>query len=170
MTIAAVSQRRLGNQGLVASAQGLGCMGMTYSYTNTAGWGGDLESIQTIHRALELGVNFLDTSDIYGPFTNEKLVGKRFAEYRNKRLMNSAHANDQQIARNSMLKPQRTTSNSPYVYTATIRGSMPAVFAEHVMVASTNGNSSISCTPPCLSIPLQVCHGCHSLNYHSRLS
>lgn len=76
MTIAAVSQRRLGDQGLIVSAQGLGCMGMTYSYTNNAGWGGEQESIQTIHRALELGVNFLDTSDIYGPFTNEELVGK----------------------------------------------------------------------------------------------
>eukprot|EP00878_Enallax_costatus_P019555 GHUV01020631.1.p2 GENE.GHUV01020631.1~~GHUV01020631.1.p2 ORF type:complete len:103 (-),score=6.53 GHUV01020631.1:1744-2052(-) len=76
MTIAAVPLRRLGSQGLVASAQGLGCMGMTYSYTNTAGWGGDAESIDTVHRALELGVNFLDTSDIYGPFTNEELVGE----------------------------------------------------------------------------------------------
>lgn len=76
MTIAAVPQRRLGSQGLVASIQGLGCMGMTYSYTNTAGWGGNTESIETIHRALELGVNLLDTSDIYGPFTNEELVGE----------------------------------------------------------------------------------------------
>jgi aryl-alcohol dehydrogenase-like predicted oxidoreductase len=76
MTIAAVPARPLGSQGLVVSAQGLGCMGMTYSYTNTAGWGGDQESIATIHRALELGVTMLDTSDIYGPFTNEELVGE----------------------------------------------------------------------------------------------
>jgi aryl-alcohol dehydrogenase-like predicted oxidoreductase len=48
---------------------------MTYSYTTTAGWGGEEESINTIHRALELGVNLLDTSDIYGPFTNEVLLG-----------------------------------------------------------------------------------------------
>lgn len=80
MTIAAVPARPLGSQGLVVSAQGLGCMGMTYSYTNTAGWGGDEESIATIHRALELGVTMLDTSDIYGPFTNEELVGERAAE------------------------------------------------------------------------------------------
>jgi aryl-alcohol dehydrogenase-like predicted oxidoreductase len=80
MTIPAVPARPLGSQGLVVSAQGLGCMGMTYSYTNKAGWGGDEESIATIHRALELGVTMLDTSDIYGPFTNEELVGKCAAE------------------------------------------------------------------------------------------
>ncbi|KAF8068168.1 aldo-keto reductase 2 [Scenedesmus sp. PABB004] len=79
MTIAAVPARPLGSQGLVASAQGLGCMGMTYSYTTKAGWGGDEESVATIHRALDLGVTMLDTSDIYGPFTNEELVGKAIA-------------------------------------------------------------------------------------------
>ncbi|WIA31220.1 hypothetical protein OEZ86_001218 [Tetradesmus obliquus] len=84
MTIAAVPARPLGSQGLVVSAQGLGCMGMTYSYTNTAGWGGDEESIATIHRALELGVTMLDTSDIYGPFTNEELVGKAIQGCREK--------------------------------------------------------------------------------------
>eukprot|EP00878_Enallax_costatus_P012635 GHUV01013198.1.p1 GENE.GHUV01013198.1~~GHUV01013198.1.p1 ORF type:complete len:201 (+),score=55.54 GHUV01013198.1:256-858(+) len=62
-------------------------MGMTYSYTNTAGWGGDAESIDTVHRALELGVNFLDTSDIYGPFTNEELVGKAIKGNRSKYIV-----------------------------------------------------------------------------------
>jgi aryl-alcohol dehydrogenase-like predicted oxidoreductase len=76
MTIGAVPARPLGSQGLVVSAQGLGCMGMTYSYTTKAGWGGEVESIATIERALELGITMLDTSDIYGPFTNEELVGE----------------------------------------------------------------------------------------------
>jgi aryl-alcohol dehydrogenase-like predicted oxidoreductase len=64
--------RKLGTQGLEVSMQGLGCMGMSEFY----GEGDDQESTATIHRALELGVNFLDTADMYGPFTNEILVGR----------------------------------------------------------------------------------------------
>jgi aryl-alcohol dehydrogenase-like predicted oxidoreductase len=65
-----VKQRRLAN--LPASAIGLGCMGMSEFY----GSSNDAQSLDTIHRALDLGVNFLDTADMYGPFTNEQLVGK----------------------------------------------------------------------------------------------
>jgi aryl-alcohol dehydrogenase-like predicted oxidoreductase len=68
----------LGSQGLTVSRQGLGCMGMSDFY----GPRDDTESIATIHRALDLGVTFLDTSDMYGPHTNERLVGAAIADRR----------------------------------------------------------------------------------------
>src|SRR3989442_3397052 len=67
-----MDQRHLGSQGLVVSAMGLGCMGMSEFY----GGHDDAESIATIHRASDLGITLLDTSDSYGPKTNEQLVGR----------------------------------------------------------------------------------------------
>lgn len=71
--------RSLGTQGLKTSQLGLGCMGMSEFY----GAGDDAESIKVIHRAIELGVTFLDTADAYGPHTNEVLVGKALKGKRN---------------------------------------------------------------------------------------
>jgi aryl-alcohol dehydrogenase-like predicted oxidoreductase len=67
-----MEQRKLGGQGLTVSAIGLGCMGMSEFY----GPADEAESLATIHRALELGITFLDTADMYGPFKNEVLVGR----------------------------------------------------------------------------------------------
>src|SRR6266550_7545283 len=70
-----MQQRTLGTQGLTVSALGLGCMGMSEFY----GESDEAESIATIERALDLGVNFLDTSDLYGRGANEQLVGRAIA-------------------------------------------------------------------------------------------
>jgi aryl-alcohol dehydrogenase-like predicted oxidoreductase len=70
-----MEQRQLGTSGLTVSALGLGCMGMTYAYGTTDAD----ESIATIRRAIELGVTFLDTAELYGPHTNEELLGRALA-------------------------------------------------------------------------------------------
>ena len=67
-----LQRRKLGSQGLEVSTIGLGCMGMSQSY----GPADETESIATLHRAIELGCNFLDTAEVYGPLTNEALLGK----------------------------------------------------------------------------------------------
>jgi aryl-alcohol dehydrogenase-like predicted oxidoreductase len=75
---AADASRALGTNGLRVSPLGLGCMGMSEYY----GPSDEAESLRTIHRALELGVSFLDTADMYGPFTNERLVGRAIRDRR----------------------------------------------------------------------------------------
>src|SRR5436853_366557 len=84
-----MDKRNLGNQGLVVSEQGLGCMGMSEFY----GRSDEGEAIATIQRALELGIDFLDTADMYGPFTNERLVGRAIADRRDEVVLATKFGN-----------------------------------------------------------------------------
>jgi aryl-alcohol dehydrogenase-like predicted oxidoreductase len=85
-----MEQRRLGADGPQVSAEGLGCMGMSQSY----GPADEAESIATIHRALDLGVTFLDTADMYGPFTNERLVGRALSDRRDEVVLATKFGNE----------------------------------------------------------------------------
>jgi aryl-alcohol dehydrogenase-like predicted oxidoreductase len=82
--------RKLGRQGLVVSELGLGCMGMSEFY----GRGDDEQSVATIHRAIDLGVTFLDTADMYGPFTNERLLGRALKGRRDKVILATKFGNE----------------------------------------------------------------------------
>ena len=85
-----MQKRTLGSEGLEVSAQGLGCMGMSEFY----GTADEDEAVATIHRALELGISFLDTADMYGPFTNEKLVGRAIAGRRDEVVLATKFGNE----------------------------------------------------------------------------
>ena len=84
-----MEKRKIGEQGLVVSELGLGCMGMSEFY----GERDDAESIATIHRALELGIDFVDTADMYGPFTNEELVGRAIRDRRDRVVLATKFGN-----------------------------------------------------------------------------
>src|ERR1041385_2118271 len=76
-----IQKRKLGNSNLEVSAIGLGCMGMSFSYGPPKD---KKEMIDLLHAAVERGITFFDTAEVYGPFTNEELVGEALAPYRGK--------------------------------------------------------------------------------------
>jgi aryl-alcohol dehydrogenase-like predicted oxidoreductase len=106
-----MEQRTVGKNGPKVGALGLGCMGMSEFY----GAGDEAESVRTIHRALELGVNMLDTADMYGPFTNEQLVGKAIRDRRDRVFLATKFG----IVRDAVDPSKRTISgNADYVRSA----------------------------------------------------
>jgi aryl-alcohol dehydrogenase-like predicted oxidoreductase len=118
-----MEKRRLGLQGLEVSALGLGCMGMSEFY----GTGDDKESMATIHRALELGINFLDTADMYGPFKNEELVGKVIAGKRDKIILATKFG----IQRSKDPAERRVNGRPEYVHSA-CNASLKRLGVDHI--------------------------------------
>lgn len=114
----------LGNQGLVVSRQGLGCMGMSDFY----GSPDDAESTATIHRALELGVTFFDTSDMYGPHTNEVLVGRALAGRRDQAVIATKFG----IVRSPEDPSRRSVNGRPEYVRQACDGSLSRLGVDHI--------------------------------------
>jgi aryl-alcohol dehydrogenase-like predicted oxidoreductase len=114
----------LGTQGLQVSRQGLGCMGMSDFYGPTD----DAESTATIHRALELGVTFFDTSDMYGPHTNEVLVGKALAGRRDEAVIATKFG----IVRDPDDPSKRSVNGRPDYVRQAVDGSLARLGVDHI--------------------------------------
>jgi len=119
-----MEKRKLGGQGLEVSAEGLGCMGMSEFY----GEGDEGESLATIERALELGVNFLDTADMYGPFTNEELVGRAIRGRRGEVVVATKFG----IVRDAANPGVRSISGRPEYVRKACEGSLKRLEVEHI--------------------------------------
>jgi aryl-alcohol dehydrogenase-like predicted oxidoreductase len=118
-----------GNSGLVLSALGLGCMGMSWVYAESER--DDAESVRVIHRALDLGVTFIDTADLYGPFTNEELVGRALAGRRDEVVL----ATKVGLVPDMTLYPTKvkvTPNGRPDHIRASIDGSLRRLGTDHV--------------------------------------
>ncbi|MEX0873511.1 MAG: aldo/keto reductase [Actinomycetota bacterium] len=119
-----MSKRPLGREGLVVSAQGLGCMGMSEFY----GAADEDESIATIHRALDLGVTFLDTADVYGPHKNEELVGRAIRDRRDEVVLATKFG----IVRDSDNFARRSVNGKPDYVRSACDASLQRLGLDHI--------------------------------------
>jgi aryl-alcohol dehydrogenase-like predicted oxidoreductase len=119
-----MKKRNLGTQGLVVSQLGLGCMGMSEFY----GPGNDAESVATIHRALDLGINLLDTADVYGPYTNEELVGRAIKGRRNEVVLATKFG----IIRDPGDTSRRGVSGRPEYVRSAVENSLRRLGVDHI--------------------------------------
>jgi aryl-alcohol dehydrogenase-like predicted oxidoreductase len=110
---------------LEVSRIGLGAMGMSFGYTGAGS--DDAESIRTIHRALELGVTFIDTAEIYGPYTNEELVGKALKGRRDQVVVATKFGFISHTGR-----PSATLDSSPANIRAAVEGSLRRLGTDYV--------------------------------------
>jgi aryl-alcohol dehydrogenase-like predicted oxidoreductase len=116
--------KTLGSQGLDASELGFGCMGMSEFY----GPGNDVDSTRTLHRAMELGVNFFDTADMYGPYTNEELLGKAIKGKREQLTIATKFG----IVRDPNNPRQRSVNGKPEYVRSSVEGSLKRLNIETI--------------------------------------
>lgn len=124
-----MEMRVLGRNGLKVSAIGLGCMGFTQSYPPYLP---KEEAINVIRQAVELGVNFFDTAEVYGPYTNEELLGEALAPYRDKVIIATKFGYD--IENNKLDEAGRpiALSSNPKVIRRAIEGSLKRLKTDHI--------------------------------------